>query len=111
MQEIELYENEQILQSYKGMYWEKSFMFLYEQNVGEIIITNMRIIFISKVFSKQLTLLNLNISDIQNIQKCGVGEVIPLNPTGIKITMKDSTIYKISSYHRNKIMETISNMI
>lgn len=111
MEEITLFENEQIIESYKGMYWDKSFMFLYEQNVGEIVITNMRIIFIAKVFSKKLVLLDLNINNIQNIQKCAVGEVLPLNPTGIKIETTDNKTYKISSYHRNKIMETISNMI
>lgn len=111
MEEITLFENEQILNTYKGMYWDKSFMFLYEQNIGEIVITNMRIIFVARVFSKKIILLDLNINNIQNIQKCSVGEVLPLNPTGIRIETKDNKIYKISSYHRKKIMEALINMI
>ena len=111
MQEIELLENEEILRTIKGDYWLNTLLFLYEQRNGEIVITNMRILFNSKVFTKTFLELALTISDIESIEKCNVGSIIPINPTGVKITLKNGRKFKLSSYHRKDIIEELENLM
>lgn len=111
MQEFKLREEEQIIETVKCDYWENSFLFIYEQNSGEIIITNQRIIFMMKVLTKTFERVELSIENISTIEKCNVGTIIPFNPTGIKITLNNGRNYKFSSMKREKIIEAVSNLI
>lgn len=111
MPEIDLIENEKIIKKFKGDFWNNTFLFLYEQQGGEIILTNLRIVFISKVFNIKKVTAQIMYQDIENIENCNVGTVIPLNPTGIKINIKNGQSCKLSSYHRGKIMDLINQMI
>lgn len=110
MQGIELYENEEIKEKYKGVFWENTFLFLYEKQEGEIILTNLRVIFNAKLFNKNLIEAQILYSDIQNIAKCNVGSIIPLNPTGICIDLKNGQTCKLSSFRREKIINLINQM-
>ena len=111
MENMDLLANEQIVLCQKAFYWPNTFLFLYEQSVGEVIITNMRILFKSKVFGKEFIELEINLKDIDTIKKCAVGTVIPINLTGINIKLKNGQSHKISSYHRKEIMECINNLL
>lgn len=111
MQEFKLKEEEQIIETVKCDYWENSFLFIYEKVNGEIIITNQRIIFMMTVLTKRYERVELNIENISTVEKCNVGSVLPLNPTGIKIGLNNGRKYKFSSIRNGKIIDIISSLI
>ncbi len=111
MNQEDLLNDEQILQQIKGDYWINTILFIFEQRSGEIVVTNKRILFYSKIFNKLSLDLALNLLDIEIVEKCGVGNLIPINPTGVKIKLKNGREFKLSSYHFNKLFETIDNLI
>ena len=111
MKEIELQEGEEVIKTAKGSFWQNTFIFLYEQMDGEIVITNKRVLFNAKVIGQTFIALDIKISDIAQINKCNVGTVIPLNPTGIELVDEHKHICKISTIKRTKIMETLQKLI
>lgn len=111
MKKLELQEGEEIIETIKGSYWENTFIFLYEQSIGDIIITNKRLLFNSKVLATSFIALNIKISDIAEMQKCNVGTVFPLNPTGIKLIDNYGNTCKISAVKREKLMKTLKELM
>ena len=111
MKDLELQEGEEIIDTIKGSYWENTFIFLYEQSVGDIVITNKRLLFNAKVLASNFIALDIKISDIAEIQKCNVATVVPLNPTGIKLIDHYGNTCKISAVRREKVMETLQQLI
>lgn len=102
----ELENGEEIVETMKGDYWEKVFLFVYDQKRGEYTITNKRIIF--KGF---ISGFSVKYEDIESISKCNVGPTIRFIPTGISIKTNDGKEYKMSVLNRNKYMEMIQSHI
>lgn len=107
MANFELNAGENIIKEIKGDYWEKSFLFMYDQKRGSFCFTNERIMFRGG-FS---TTLNLPYSDIVSISKCNVGPMIGFIPTGISVTMRDGKSYRLSVLKRSELMELIQSKI
>lgn len=111
MKKFELSADEKIIDTIKADYWENSFMFLYEQHEGEIVLTESQIIFCMKMINTKYVILEIKFEDISDINKCNVGMILPINPTGICITLKNGRKVKFSSMKRKKLMEKIQEMI
>lgn len=103
--DLELQAGETVLKEIRGDYWEKLFLFLYSQKIGQYWFTSERIVFRGEFVAD----LNLSYKEIQEVKACAVGPAIPFIPTGIKVTMKDGKSYKLSVLRRKKIMELISS--
>ena len=110
MKTFELQDEENIIFTAKGTNWEKTLLFMCEQNSGEVIITNQRFVFNVKILMKSYILIEENIENVVDISKCNVGSLIPWNPTGIKIVTSKGKIYKISSLRREKIINELNNI-
>lgn len=104
---IDLQAGETILSEMSGDYWEKLFLCLYDQKRGHIWITNQRIIFRGGLIAA----LDLDMKEIDSVSTCNVGPFIPFLPTGVKVTMKDGKVYKLSVMGRAKAVEAIQQQI
>ena len=74
---------------------------------GSYSFTNQRIVF----KGGWATEIEIEYSDIESIQKCNVGGLIPVMPTGIKIVLKDGKKHILSVLKRGEIMELIQRHI
>ena len=75
------------------------------------LIKTKRIAYMMKVLSRTYERVELRVENIATVEKCSVGTIIPLNPTGIKIGLKNGRYYKFSSMRREKIIDTITDTI
>lgn len=103
MAELDLRVGEQIIEEVRGDYWE-ALLFTLSQKRGKFIFTNQRI----HVAAGFLTALDLEYKDIQSVEKCNVGGLIRLIPTGIKVIMKNGKKHHLSILKRAKYIEMIN---
>lgn len=104
MADIELREGEVLLSEFRGDYWEKFLVILSTQVRGQYWITNQRI-----KFHGFATDLELEMKDIESVQPCLIGGLIPFIPTGIKVRMKDGKSYTLSVLARSKHIQMIQD--
>ena len=105
--EIELQEGEVVEKEVQGDYWEKLFLFMYDQKRGHYWFTNQRISFQGGF----VTALDIPYSEIASVSECCVGGLIPFVPTGVKVDTKDGNSYKLSVLKRKEIIEFIQSKI
>lgn len=104
---MELLENEKILETVKGDYWEKLFLIMYSQRRGSFTLTDKRIVF----EQMKTVVLDIPYENIESIKKCNVGDLVKFVPTGISIKTKEGKEYRMSVMKRAKYMELIQNKI
>lgn len=106
--ELELRENETIYQEVAADYWETFFgVIMYSQVRGKYCFTNQRIVF----KGGWATEVEIEYADIDHIEKCNVGGLIPVMPTGIKVVLKNGKKHFLSVLKRGEIMELIQNQL
>jgi hypothetical protein len=106
MDYLEFEVGEEELAETHGDYWQKFLLLFYMQKSGKIHITNRRIIFSGGL----ITNLELEIKNIAAVEKCWVGPVFSILPTGIKVTMCDARVYKFSVLFRCKYIKIINEI-
>lgn len=101
--EFELWEEDEVIEEYiKGDYWDFG-----SQKRGQYLFTNKKVVFVG------WTYWSVNYKDIKEVTKCNVGGLIPLIPTGIKLTYFDekkgkNKKYKMSVLKRKEWIEYLS---
>lgn len=99
---IELRENETIIKEMPSDYWSAFCGITFSQKRGHYTFTNQRIHFVGCFTEKEIPY-----AEIEAIQKCAVGPIIPLIPTGIKVIMKNGKKHYLSVLGRAEIMDII----
>lgn len=99
---LELKETENIEKEFKSDYWKKT-LFTYSQTRGKYWFTNERIIFRGGF----ATVIDIPYKEIESINTCNVGGLIPIVPTGIKVKMKDGKTHVLSVTKRKENMAFI----
>lgn len=101
---IVLRENEEVLEEKKGDTWKTPEMVMKKQISGRFYFTNQRISFRTWGPFKKSAAYDIEYKDIASIQPFTINLVIR---TGIQITTKEDTVYKISVMKRDRLMDLI----
>lgn len=99
---FELAEGEVIEKEFASDYWEKV-LFMRSQVRGRYYFTNQRVLFVSWGQVK----VELPYNKIVAAVTCNVGGLIPVIPTGIKLTMDDGKKHVLSVTKRKENLEFI----
>lgn len=103
-EKITLRENEEIIEEKKGDTWKTPEMVMRKQVSGKFYFTNQRIAFRTWGPFKNSAAYDIEYKDIAFIQPFSINLFIK---TGIQITTKSDSIYKISVMKRNHFIDLI----
>ncbi len=103
-----LEEGEEILESPKGDYWVKEFLWQESQNSGEFAFTNKRILFKGTFFKSADKAVSIPYSEILKVEKTFVGLFFPVAFT---VTTKDNQTYKFAIMKRDKYIDLINSKL
>ncbi len=102
--DLQLRENEIVVKEMASDYWETlGGIITISQKRGHYCFTNQRIVFRGGFATE----VEISYGNIEYIEKCNVGGLIPIIPTGIKVVMKDNKKHVLSVTKRGEIMELI----
>lgn len=106
-------QGDEIIHSENGDYWEK-FLCFYMQTRGCYYCTKEALVFVGGFAGS--TFWSVRYSDIKKYEKCAVGPLIPIIPTGVRITFYDEKKgkdrkYKMSVLGRAKWLEFFDKTI
>lgn len=108
---MDLREGEEIIRDVKGDYWEGLLGIVFFQNRGHFIFTNQRIVFAKSSLAGLLLMESIDYKDIESINKCMVGPIIPFIPTGVRVKIKTGKKFKFSLLKRQEFMSYLEEQI
>ena len=108
IEELDLREHETLFESCKGDTWRTPQSIVSNQVSGRFYFTDQRIAFRTWGPFKKSAAYDIELSDIESLTKYSINIFIR---TGIKVLLKDHSVYKISVLKRDKYLQYISNYL